>query len=113
MATDATLMWPFGEADVQNIADAATMAVTINNRFTIVNIDEMAQAGTLDLTINGDLPAGAILLVKAKSDGTARTLTFGTGMTGTSVAGVISKTKYITCMYDGSKFIHVTSQQVD
>lgn len=113
MATTQTLMWPFGEADVQSLADAATMEANITNRFTILNIDEMAANGTLNLDINEGLPAGSILLVKAKSDGTARNLTPGTGMTGTAISGTISKTKYIQFVYDGSTFIHVSTQQVD
>lgn len=105
--------YPFGPADVQTPAYAATIAVTVNNAKTLLNIAQLTGAATLNLTIDGDLPAGAELIVKAQSDGTARDLTPGTGMTGTAIAGVISKTKYATYVYDGSTFVHTATQQVN
>lgn len=104
---------PFGPADVQSLAYAATIAATITNAKTILNVAQMTGAATLNLTIDPDLQAGAELLVKCQSDGTARDLTPGTGMTGTAIAGAISKTKYASYVYDGSTFVHVGTQQVN
>lgn len=104
---------PFGLASIQTIADAAAMPVTIANGVTFLNIDTMAQDSTLNLTIDPDLLAGALLYVKVASDATARALVPGTGITGTSVAGTISKTKLIQYVYDGSTFKHVSTTQLD
>lgn len=113
MAQETNLRYPFAAADVQTVADAATVEVEVTNSMTIVNLDEMAQNVTLNLDILEDLPAGAQLFVKAKSDATARSLTPGTGMTGTAISGTISKTKYISFVYDGSTFNHTGTQQID
>ena len=87
------------------VADAATMAVDIDNQLTFVAIDTMAQAGTLNLTVDAEVTAGARLVITAGSDGTARTLTPGTGMTGTAISGTISKSNVIVAEYDGSTFV--------
>lgn len=103
----------FPIADVQSKDYAATIAVTVNEMFTVVNVAEMTGAPTVNVTIDSQVTAGAILLMKLQSDTTARNVTLGTGLTGTTVAGVISKTKYAMFVYDGTSFIHVATNQVD
>lgn len=99
--------WPFGPATViAPAAHAATVAATIDNAKTFITLPTMTGAVTLDLTVDADLEAGAELILRALSDGTARDITPGTGMTGPVVAGVISKTKVTRYVYDGSKFVN-------
>jgi len=100
-------------ADIQTLDYAATLAVTLSKQKTIVNVAEMSGAMTVNLTIGAGVKAGAELVMKLKSDATGRTVTQGTGMTGVAIAGVNSKTKYATFIYDGTTFVHVATQQVD
>jgi hypothetical protein len=105
--------YPFGEMDVQSVDAAATIELEVENQKTLVNVSEMAAAATINVTASPELKAGAELFIKLKSDGTARAVTLGTGFTGTSVAGTISKTKIASFVYDGSKFIHTALNQID
>lgn len=102
-ATQAT-SFPFGSADVQTPAFAATLAVTITNLLTIINPATLTGAVTVNLTIDQGIKAGARIIYTALSDGTARTTTFGTGFKSPTLAGVISKTKSIEFVYDGTTF---------
>ena len=89
------MMWPVGKADVLSPAYAATIAVTIVNRKTIIKLALTGNA-TLDLTLDSEISRstapGAELQLEVSSDGTARTLTLGTAIDGPNIVGVISKT---------------------
>ena len=104
---------PFGDADVQSLAYAATVDVKVTNQVTIVNVAQMTGALALTATIDADVKPGAVMIVKLQSDGTARACTPGAGFTSTAISGVISKTKYAQFMYDGSTFVNLGSVQVD
>lgn len=110
---EAVISYPFGPVDSQSVDSAADLTIEVLNQKTIVSVSEMAQNTTLNLSINPDLNAGAELIVTAKSDATARTITFGNGITGVPVVGVIGKTKVITLVYDGVTFIHTSTNQID
>ncbi|KAB2918692.1 MAG: hypothetical protein F9K23_00720 [Bacteroidetes bacterium] len=107
----SNLKWPFAAADVQaSVADAATVEVTVTNQMTIVPVDTMAQDTTVDLSVDSGVEAGAMLLIKAGSDGTARALVQGTGFSyTTSQAGTISKIKHFLYVFNGSTFDHVAT----
>jgi hypothetical protein len=100
----ADISYPFGNADVQTPTYAATLAVTITDRMTILAPTAMSGALTVNLTINEGIKAGARLFCYFLSDGTARAVTFGTGFTGPVLAGVISKTKALEFVYDGTTY---------
>lgn len=101
---DQTIRYPFGEADVQSPASAATIAVSVTNSKTIVNLS-LDTAATVNVTIDEDLPTGAELHLKITSDGTGRDVTCGTNLTGPVISGVASKTKVASFVYDGSAFV--------
>lgn len=105
MAIPEKISYPFGKADIVSLANAAAMAATIDNALTFITIDAMAQDSTLNLTIDSGLQAGAELIIKAPSDTTARAFIPGTGMSGTNVTGIISKTNVIRAIYDGTNFV--------
>lgn len=86
------MKWPYGKADVQSPADAANIAVTVKNQFTIVKL-ALAGDRQLDITVDSQVTPGAILVVQAASDGTARALTLGSAIDGPVIAGTISKNK--------------------
>ena len=98
--------FPFGPADLQTPAYTATLAVTIQNYVTLLEPATLTGAVTINLTIDQGVKAGARIIYKALSDGTARATTFGTGFQMTAgMAGVISKTKCIEFVYDGTSFL--------
>src|SRR5690606_36635832 len=105
---------PFGAADVQSVSAAATVELKVSNNKTIVDMGEMSAAMTLDLDIDAELQAGAELHIKAKSDGTARDITFGAGFDAPVLAGVINKTKVQSFVYDGTAFLPIgAALQID
>jgi hypothetical protein len=107
------ISYPFGAVDSQSVPYAATVEVAVRNQKTMVNIGEMSGNMTVNLDNGKELRAGAELIVKTKSDATARTVTLGTGIAGTSVAGTINKTKVLTFVYDGVSFLHTGTNQID
>lgn len=106
--------YPFGPADVQNIASAATVALSITNGgLTYVRFTQLTAAMALTCTVSSDIKAGALLFVEIPSDATARTVTPGAGFTSAALAGTISKTKVASFVYDGSTFINTGFNQIN
>jgi hypothetical protein len=95
----------FPTQEAQTPTAGATIAVDINRHTTCIDLGELAAAATLNATIGADVERGAIVQVKALSDGTARTVTFGTGFNSPTMAGTISTKKVMTFMYDGTAFL--------
>jgi hypothetical protein len=95
----------FPTAEKQVVTAAATTAIAINRTVTVIDLGELAAAMTLNATISDDVEVGAIIHIKALSDGTARAITFGTGFTAPALAGVISKTKVQSFIFDGTSFL--------
>lgn len=104
MAATQVISYPAGNADVQTPAYLATLPVSITNLMTIINPAVLTGAMTVNLTIDQGIKAGARIVFTALSDTTARTVTFGTGFKSPTLAGVISKTKSIEFVYDGTTF---------
>jgi len=105
--------YPTGAMNIKTPAYAATQAVTVESKKEYINLGELTGATTVNLTVPADQPAGAELFIKAKSDATARTVTLGTGFVGTAQAGVISKTKLMYFVYNGTAYEHVSTNQID
>lgn len=104
----------FPTQEAQTLTPGATIDVAITRQTTIVDCGELAANATLNATIGSDVERGAILNVKAKSDGTARSLTFGTGFTAPAVSGTISKTKVVSFIYNGTAFLPIAAAvQID
>jgi len=94
----------FPTQEQQTVAADAEIAIAIERQHTSVDIGEMAANAAIDLTIADHVEAGATLSIKGKSDGTARRMTFGTGLTALVASGTINKTKIVHFMYDGTTF---------
>lgn len=105
------VVFPTSEAQV--VAAAATIPIEVVRTNTVIDLGTLAADATVNATIGDDVPVGAILVVKAKSDGTARAVTFGTGIDGAALAGTISKTKTAMFVFDGTIFIGISQQQID
>ena len=98
---------------VSTLADASTMSLTISRDNEMVKIDEMAQNGTLNLVIGGDIEIGAKLLLKCISDGTGRNITLGTGTDENTISGTSSRTKWAVLYYDGSIYNLISVYQIN
>jgi hypothetical protein len=96
--------YQIGSSTAITVAYAATMEINPTESRTIATID-LTGAGTLDIGDEATPQVGDELILKVSSDGTARDLTLGTGITGPVLTGVINKTKVQTFVYDGSNFI--------
>lgn len=105
--------YPFGAALFNTVASAATIALDVENSLQHTTI-ALEEAATINVTPAAGLEPGAILVLKVSSDGTARDLTLGTGITGPALSGVINKTKVVSFIYDGSNFVQMAAAvQID
>jgi hypothetical protein len=105
--------YPFGPADEKVLTATGAQALTIVDGLTLVDgVSVPATAErTLNLTLDADLPKGARLVIRTKTDATENTV-FGTGITGTTYAGVLGKTLTRTATFDGVEF-KVDNEQID
>lgn len=101
--TQATIKWPFGQADLQQPAYAATLAVTIKSNLTILDPAILTGAMTINLTIDSEVQKGAFLICEITTTATEVT-TFGIGFTSPTLTGVAGKTKVMGFIYDGTSF---------
>lgn len=103
---------PFGSAvDTLSPAHAATLAVTITEPVTVLNIATHASvAVTLNLTLATTPPDGATLLVNFPVGATLRQLTPGTNMGGTvTTLATASKAYNWLFMFNTDKFYPVSA----
>jgi hypothetical protein len=94
----------FPVPDIRADVDTSA-AVDIKQMVTHLDLGELAANAELDLNISNQVTAGAILHIKVKSDGTARDVVFGDGVTSPDLEGVISKTKVQGFLYNGTVFL--------
>lgn len=112
MAANQEVLFPCWEKQTPDAS--ATLAVNIKQMVNTVEVGEMAANMTVNLTVAGQVTPGASLIMKLKSDGTGRDVTFGTGFLSPVLSGVADKTKYASFIYDGTQFVPTgTPVQVD
>jgi len=106
--------FPFGPADFQEVDSAASVELNITNAgLTYVRVSEMAAAMALTCVVPADMMNGALLFVELTSDGTARTVTPGSGFTSAALAGTISKSKVASFVYMDGSFINTGLQTIN
>ncbi|MBS4057762.1 MAG: hypothetical protein KGZ82_10640 [Bacteroidales bacterium] len=107
------IRFPFDDAQTIALTATGAQALTIVDTVTIIDGVTVPATGnrTLNLTIDSEVPVGARMFVKSKTDGT-ETTAFGPGMTGATITGVAGKTKTKSFTYDGSKFV-AEGEQID
>jgi ribosomal protein L9 len=112
------IKYPFGEATVSALADAATMNVTIQNSKTILKATAgFGQAVTgLSLTAHDELEDGAEVIVDIKQGATGRNVTFGSvgnAIVAPALTGVALDRDVIRLRYDKTedKFIALSAWQ--
>lgn len=99
------VLFPFYEK--QATAYAATIAATVSQFDTFIQPAQLTGALTLNLTISAQVTPGAKLHLKLAADGSARTVTLGTGFNQglASVVVAASKVAFLTFTYDGTSFV--------
>jgi len=96
---------PFGAGTTLTIEATGTTAATITDQLTYVStLPTLTGNATLDLTLDSQLKAGAMLNLKVKTTAT-ETFTFGTGIDAPVVTGVAGKTWTQSFWYDGTIFL--------
>lgn len=106
---------PFGAATVVALTATGTQDVTIDNQVTIIDGVTTIATGnrTINLTIDSEIKAGAIIQVRSKTTGTETTI-FGTGIDGITFIGVAGKTLCKAFLYDGTTFTSMgATEQID
>lgn len=98
----ANVLYPFGAPDRQAPTFAATIALAIYDRMTVVDLDTDTQNATINLTIDEETPDGALLIVNVNQDGTGYDVAFGTGMVGDTLAGVADDKDSVIFQYSKS-----------
>lgn len=102
-----------GYTEKQTPDYAAEISLKTTETRTVVEVD---LTGDANISIHADSESklGDELIIKASSDGTARTITFGDGITAPDLAGAINKTKVAHLVHDGEGFVQVgTAVQID
>lgn len=117
VSAQSTVKWPFGAATYSTVtltSKQTTYTATVTNQFASIDF------GTLDTTLamtiipGSGLKAGAHLLVRSKSDGTARTITpNSTYFISAGTTGTISKSKQSSFIYNGTKWVLIGHIQID
>lgn len=92
----------FPVCDVRTVDLAA--AVAVQQMVSVIDLGTLSANGTLNLAIDAQVSKGAVLRIKAASDGTGRSVTLGTGLEGPAMGGTANKTKVQSFLYDGSVF---------
>lgn len=109
------IKFPFGNATTHT-SDGDTIAVALTpansvDYFTITN-KTMDAALTVNLNVT-KAKTGHILYIEVTADGTNRNLTFGTGMTGTVLTVSASKTFIVMAVFNGTKYVVVSTKQMN
>ena len=87
-----------------SVTSAAAIEINPTETREIITI-ALGEDATLNIGADALPTIGDEVVVVASSDGTARDLTFGTGITGPVLAGAINKTKVQSFIYNGTAFV--------
>ncbi len=98
------VMWPFGAAQVEKPAFAATIAIVVANHMAVIEPAILTGACTLSLTPTAEVRAGALVFVKQKATAT-ETLTFAGSAKAPALVGAAGKTKVQALVFDGTFFV--------
>jgi len=119
-SAQSTVKWPYGKADFQTptvTTKVTAQTFTVTNNFTYVDLGTIdtnkvmtatiGKANIYGTTVKPD--KGAILVVHAICDGTARTIASSTGLSCSTVTLTASKEQTITYVYNGTALIGIST----
>lgn len=106
------IKWPFGALKSVALTATGAQAITISGQMTVIDGATVQATGnrTINLTINTNVEAGAVIFIKNKTAAT-ETTTYGTGITSAVTTGVAGKTITQLFVYDGTAFLAAGAQQ--
>ena len=106
--------FPFAAADYRTSTDSLTSAIaSISDNLTIISYAELDTNLTVTATLAADLNTGAMLFLYFDADGSTRTVTFSTGLTGAAVAVTANKKNWVGFLYNGTAFTKFLNTQID
>lgn len=108
--------FPFGDATyTATTTDSLTLSFTPTNLVEFIHIDSTALDTNMTLNIANtySVRRGAQIYITATADGSARTITFGTNVTGVANEVTATKTDMIHLVYDGTVYRVVSAIQND
>lgn len=107
--------YPFGDADVQAVTTATTIALPVGDQMTYAKLgSNLTGATTINVTPDSGVKDGAQLFVEIPCGGTAYDVTFGsTYVTSAGVTGTINKTKVASFVMANGKFIHTATNTIN
>ena len=108
------VLFPFSQVTTY-IADNDTLTLAVSQQCTIYTCtsDSLIASTYFYLTISSQVTTGAQLLIEVPAGKLAQSFIPKTGFVGATVAGTASKTKYLIFIYNGTAFIHISTQQID
>lgn len=112
--TDKTHIFPFADADVQSIEDAAAVTVTIKSTLTILQGSAFGQNVTLSLAAEPGLRKGSRVIVDVAQGATPRDVAFGSAgetIVAPALTGVANDRDLVALVWTGDKFIAETAWQ--
>lgn len=108
--------YPFGAATFSTLTvNNDTLTPTISNSVTYLTTSDTLIANTvIYATISTGVKAGDQFYLRTLNGAVVRTIVFkSTYFTAPTITTVANKTKLIHFVYDGSKFIYLSSNQID
>lgn len=110
------VIWPFGPAKVEKPSHSSgtyTIDPVDNSLIAVENQVNLTGNATLALAnVNPDLPVGSKVRLKVTADGSNRTLSFGSNITGNNVTVSSGTTEVVTIEKLDSGFYVVGNQTV-
>lgn len=103
----------FLQYDWISSSDSATSALVINQNYTYIDYAALDTNLTITATINNNVNKGALLFIETTADASARTVTFGTGLTSPALTNTASKTFITAFIYNGTVFKAYSQKQID
>lgn len=113
---NSQVRWPFGAANEITVTVNDTIEVGTNLSRGINYIDMSTDTNIVlnATTIDTEVKIGDLLILEATEAGVdADTINYGTNITGLYDAIPSDKTRIITFIYNGSKFVKVSTTQID
>ncbi|MBP8040336.1 MAG: hypothetical protein KAZ36_00325 [Bacteroidales bacterium] len=111
--TDKKVEVLFPSVDTQSPDYAATINLTVDQLNTIVEVGALTGNPTINVAVDDEVTKNAEMLLKLTASGGARTVTLGTGFSGSAIVVPSGATVYALLKYDGTNFVVVTSTNDD
>jgi len=110
-----TVRYPFGPAEFESVEDDTTLSLTVSNSLTYFTVDTLEQETTINGTVSTGLPSGTMVYIRtiADADTLGRNILCGTNFVCDTIKLTTSKSYVASFIYDGSDFIHLSTQGID